>query len=319
MPPASQSAARTLICGSLAVDTIMVFPDRFGRHILADQVHMLSVSFQIGTMRREWGGCAGNIAYNLKALGGAPVVMATTGDDDGPYRDRLAGLGIATDGMRTVPGSYTAQAYIITDLDNNQITAFHPGAMNFSHENRIGDVGGVALGIVAPDGRDGMRAHVEQFAAARIPFMFDPGQGLPLFSGPELIEMIDAATYLAVNDYEGSMLVERTGLSLEALARRVEALVVTMGADGSCIHTEGGVVTIPAVAPAAVVDPTGCGDAYRGGLLYGIGAGWDWERTGRLAAIMGSLKIASQGGQNHDASRAAVAERYAQAFGGDPW
>jgi len=310
---------RTLICGSLAFDTIMVFPDRFGRHILPDQVHMLSVSFQIGQMRREWGGCAGNIAYNLKAIGGAPVVMATLGDDGTPYRERLGNLDIAADGVRTVAGTYTAQAFIITDLDDNQITAFHPGAMNCSHENRVGDVAGVALGIVAPDGRDGMRAHVEQFANANIPFMFDPGQGLPLFSGAELIEMIDAATYLAVNDYEGRLLAERTGLALEEIARRVEALVVTQGADGSAIHTDGRVLTIPAVAPAALSDPTGCGDAYRAGLLYGIGQEWGWERTGRLAAILGALKIAAQGGQNHAVDREAMAVLYDETFHGDLW
>jgi adenosine kinase len=312
-------ALRTLICGSLAVDTIMVFPDRFGRHILADQVHMLSVSFQIGAMRREWGGCAGNIAYNLKGLGGEPVVMATVGDDGAAYRERLASLGVAADGVRTAPGSYTAQAYIITDLDNNQITAFHPGAMNHSHLCRVGDVPGIGLGIVAPDGRDGMRSHVEQFANAKIPFMFDPGQGLPLFSGPELIEMIDAATYLAVNDYEGSLLAERTGLTLEAIARRVDALVVTRGGDGSQIYTEGRTLTIPAVAPAAVVDPTGCGDAYRAGLLYGIGQGWDWERTGRLAAVLGTLKIAAQGGQNHAVTRERVAAVHDAAFAATLW
>jgi len=298
---------RTLICGSLAFDTIMVFPDRFARHILAEQVHMLSVSFQIGEMRREWGGCAGNIAYNLKGLGGTPVVMATLGDDGAPYRERLGSLSIAADGVRTAAGTYTAQAYIITDLDDNQITAFHPGAMNASHENRVGDVDDIALGIVAPDGRDGMRAHVEQFASAGIPFVFDPGQGLPLFSGPELIEMIDAATYLAVNDYEGRLLAERTGLSLEAIAGRVEALIVTQGADGSRIHEGGRMLVLPAVKPATLVDPTGCGDAYRAGILYGIVNGWPWERTGRLAAVLGSLKIGSRGGQNHSVDRDTVA------------
>jgi adenosine kinase len=312
-------SSRTLICGSLAFDTIMVFPDRFGRHILPHQVHMLSVSFQIGQMRREWGGCAGNIAYNLKAISGDPVVMATLGDDGAPYRDRLARLGISADGVRTVPGTYTAQAYIITDLDDNQITAFHPGAMNCSHENGVADVSDIGLGIVAPDGRDGMRAHVEQFANAGIPFVFDPGQGLPLFSGPELIEMIDAATYLAVNDYEAELLAERTGLAQEDLARRVEAMVVTQGADGSRIHADGRVLQIPPVAPTALVDPTGCGDAYRAGLLYGIARQWDWERTGRLAAILGSVKIASQGGQNHALDRDTVAAIYAETFAGNLW
>jgi adenosine kinase len=313
MPP------RTLICGSLAYDTIMVFRDRFARHILPEQTHLLSVSFQIGEMRREWGGCAGNIAYNLKALGGEPVVMATLGDDGAPYRERLAGLGVATDGVRTVSGTFTAQAFIITDLDDNQITAFHPGAMNASHENRIGDVGDIGLGIVAPDGREGMRLHVEQFKRAGIPFVFDPGQGLPLFSGPELVEMIDAATYVAVNDYEGRLLAERTGLALEAIAERVDALIVTLGGDGSAIHAEGRTIRLPAVKPESLVDPTGCGDAYRAGLLYGIASGWEWERTGRLAATLGSLKIASRGGQNHAVSRETVAKLHYEQFAVNLW
>jgi adenosine kinase len=310
---------RTLICGSLALDTIMVFPDRFARHILPHQTHVLSVSFQIGELRREWGGCAGNIAYNLKALGGEPVVMATVGDDGSAYADRLAALGIATDGLRAVAGTYTAQAYIITDLDDNQITAFHPGAMNHSHVNRIADVDDIALGIVAPDGREGMRSHVRDFAAAGIPFIFDPGQGLPLFSGDELIEMIDCADYLAVNDYEGRLLAERTGLSLAQLAARVDALIVTLGGEGSRIHADGQVLDIPTVKPRALVDPTGCGDAYRAGLLYGIAQGWGWQRTGRLASLLGSLKIASRGGQNHVIDRERLAVVYADHFGESLW
>jgi len=310
---------RTLICGSLAYDTIMVFRDRFARHILPEQLHLLSVSFQIGEMRREWGGCAGNIAYNLQGLGGAPVVMATLGDDGVPYRERMDELGIAQDGVRTVPGMFTAQAFIITDLDDNQITAFHPGAMNASHENRVGDVERIALGIVAPDGRDGMRAHVEQFANAKIPFIFDPGQGLPLFSGPELLEMIDAATYLAVNDYEGRLLAERTGVSLDSIARRVDAVIETLGGEGSRIHTGGRALSIPAVPATAVVDPTGCGDAYRAGLLYGIAHGFAWERTGRLAGLLGTLKIASRGGQNHPISRDAMGALYHEKFGEYLW
>jgi adenosine kinase len=223
------------------------------------------------------------------------------------------------DGVRPVPGTFTAQAFIITDLDDNQITAFHPGAMNSSHENRVGDVADIALGIVAPDGREGMRSHVEQFAAAKIPFVFDPGQGLPLFSGPELTEMIDAASFVAVNDYEGSLLAERTGLSLEAIASRVDALIVTRGGEGSRIHAEGRMFDLPAVKPSGLVDPTGCGDAYRAGLLYGIASGWEWERTGRLAATLGSIKIASRGGQNHRIDRDIVGERYHAAFGAYPW
>ena len=314
MPDPARSAPRTLICGSLALDTIMVFPDRFARHILPGETHMLSVSFQIGEMRREWGGCAGNIAYNLKGLGGEPVVMATVGDDGG-YLERLAAQNIAADGVRVVPGTYTAQAFIITDLDDNQITAFHPGAMNESHRNRVGDVVGIALGIVAPDGREGMRSHVREFAAAHVPFIFDPGQGLPLFSGAELIEMVDCAKYVAVNDYEARLLAERTGLSIETIAARVDALIVTRGGDGSRIYTDGTVLEIPAVRPAALVDPTGCGDAYRAGLLYGIGQRWDWERTGRLASLLGSIKIASRGGQNHALGRDAVAALYGERFG----
>jgi adenosine kinase len=313
MPP------RTLICGSLAIDTITVFPDRFSRHILPEQTHVLSVSFQITEMRREWGGCAGNIAYNLKGLGGDPVVMATVGDDGGAYVERLSSFGIATDAVRTVAGTFTAQAYIITDLDDNQITAFHPGAMNQAHMNHVSDVDRIALGIVAPDGRDGMAAHVREFAAARIPFVFDPGQGLPLFSGPELIEMIDCADYVAVNDYEARMLAERTGLSEKEIAARVDAMIVTLGADGSRIHAGGTVFEIPTLTPTKLVDPTGCGDAYRAGLLYGIGQGWDWDRTGRLASLLGSLKIASRGGQNHIVDRDALAAIYHKQYGHHLW
>jgi adenosine kinase len=312
-------APRTLVCGSLALDTIMVFPDRFARHILPEQTHMLSVSFLVGEMRREWGGCAGNIAYNLKALGGEPVVMATIGGDDRAYPERLASLGIATDGLRAVEGTYTAQAFIITDLDDNQITAFHPGAMNHAHANHVGDVSNIALGIVAPDGREGMRAHVREMKDASIPFIFDPGQGMPLFSGDELIEMIDSAKYLAVNDYEARLLGERTGLALPDIAARVDALIVTLGGDGSRIYTDGMVLDVPSVAPAALVDPTGCGDAYRAGLLYGIAHGWDWQRTGRLASILGSVKIASRGGQNHIVDRDRLASLYAERFGGSLW
>jgi len=310
---------RTLVCGSLAFDTIMVFPDRFARHILPDQTHMLSVAFQISDMRREWGGCAGNIAYNLQALGGAPVVMATLGQDGGAYRERLAALGVATDGLTVVDSAYTAQAFIITDLDDNQITAFHPGAMNASHVNRVGDVRDVGLGIVAPDGKDGMQRHAAQFAAAKVPFLLDPGQGLPLFTGSELATMIEQASWLAVNDYEARLLGERTGWSIAEMAERVDALVITLGGEGSVIHAGGSTWTIPAVPATELKDPTGCGDAYRAGLLYGIAQGWDWERAGRLAAVLGSLKIASRGGQNHTVTREIVASRYRTAFGDDPW
>ncbi|HEY2906034.1 MAG TPA: carbohydrate kinase family protein [Vicinamibacterales bacterium] len=306
---------RTLICGSLAYDTIMVFPDRFARHILPEQTHVLSVCFQVGEMRREWGGCAGNIAYNLRAVGGAAVVMATLGKDGGGYRDRLREHGIGVDGVREIDDTFTAQAFIITDLDDNQITAFHPGAMNHAHVNRVGEVGDIGLGIVAPDGKDGMLSHTEQFDAAGIPFIFDPGQGLPLFSGTELLTMIERGSYLTVNDYEAKLLSDRTGLSLEGLAERVDALVVTLGGEGSVIHAEGATYMIPAVKPSAIVDPTGCGDAYRAGLLYGIAEGFDWDRTGKLASVLGSLKIASRGAQNHVVNREIVAALYLEAFG----
>jgi adenosine kinase len=306
---------RTLICGSLAYDTIMVFPDRFARHILPEQTHMLSVCFQVGEMRREWGGCAGNIAYNLRALGGEPVVMATLGDDGAAYRDRLDEQGISTDGVRQIRGSFTAQAFIITDLDDNQITAFHPGAMNHAHVNRVDDVRGIKLGIISPDGKEGMVAHADQFAEAGIPFIFDPGQGLPLFRGSELVAMIERAAYLTVNDYEGKLLSERTGLSLEALSELVDALVVTLGGEGSTIYADGSTYAIPPVKPRAVIDPTGCGDAYRAGLLYGIAQGFDWDRCGKLASVLGSLKIASRGAQNHAVNREIVAALYSEAFG----
>jgi adenosine kinase len=312
-------APRTLICGSLARDTIMVFPDRFSRHILPDQTRVLSVSFQIGEMRQEWGGCAGNIAYNLKAIGGEPVVMATVGDDGDAYEQRLDSLHIARDGVRIVAGAFTAQAFIITDLDDNQITAFHPGAMNRSELNDVRDVGGIALGIVAPDGKEGMQSHVRGFAAAGIPFIFDPGQGLPLFTGDELVSMIEAADYVAVNDYEARLLCERTGLALPDIAARLQALIVTLGGDGSQIYNDGEVISVPAVRPTALVDPTGCGDAYRAGLLYGIAHGWDWTRTGRLAALLGAVKIASRGGQNHSLDREQLAALYRENFGGSLW
>jgi len=310
---------RTLICGSLAYDTIMVFPDHFGRHILPERTHMISVSFTVGDMRREWGGCAGNIAYNLKAIGGEPVVMATIGDDGAAYRDRLQALGIATDGLAALPGTFTAQAFIITDLDDNQITAFHPGAMVRSHELNVGNVRDVGLGIVAPDGRDGMRQHAAQFRAAGIPYVFDPGQGMPLFTGDELIEMIDGAAVVTVNDYEAQLLAERTGLSEEAIARRVDALVVTLGSEGSRIHAGGATIHVPAVPAAGIVDPTGCGDAYRAGLLYGMAQRWDWQKSGRLASLLGSMKIASRGGQNHAVNRDAVASLFSKQFRSDLW
>jgi adenosine kinase len=305
----------TLICGSIAYDTIMVFKDFFKNHILAEKIHILNVAFLVPDMRRELGGCAGNIAYNLSMLGGNPLIMATVGDDCEPYASRLESLGLNQSHVRRVAGTYTAQAFITTDLADNQITAFHPGAMNFSHENHVGDAKEVALGIVAPDGRDGMLQHAREFHEAGIPFMFDPGQGLPMFDGNELMDFIQKADYVAVNDYECQLLLERTGLSLEALAKLVKGLIVTQGADGSVIYAGGREIRIPSVKAEQVVDPTGCGDAYRAGLLYGLANGMDLESTGRLGSLMGALKIAQRGGQNHAFSRGEIDQCYFETFG----
>ncbi|MCZ7565859.1 MAG: carbohydrate kinase family protein [Burkholderiales bacterium] len=310
---------RTLICGSIAFDNIMVFQGRFKEHILPEQIHILNVAFLVPDLRREFGGCAGNIGYNLKLLGGEPLVMAAVGEDAGPYLERLDAFGLARDHVRTVPGTLTAQAFITTDLDDNQITAFHPGAMNHSHLNHVAPELDSGLAIVAPDGREGMVQHVRELAAAGIPFVFDPGQGLPMFSGAELLEMIGRASYLAVNDYEGKLIEEKTGRDLASLAGMVQALVVTRGAAGSVILAGGRRYEIPAVEAEQVVDPTGCGDAYRAGLLYGIGAAWEWPKTGRLASLMGSIKVASRGGQNHRPTREALDARYRQAFGAPLW
>jgi adenosine kinase len=266
-------------------------------------------------MRREYGGCAGNIAYNLKLLGGKPVIMATVGDDSGLYMQRLAHLGMDSGHVRHIPDTYTAQAFITTDLDDNQITAFHPGAMNESHANRIQDAQDIGLGIVSPDGRDGMLTHARQFHEAGIPFIFDPGQGLPMFSGAELLDFLRLADWCTVNDYEAKLLCERTGRDLADLAREVKALVVTLGGNGSEIYADGQRLSIPIVAPESMMDPTGCGDAYRSGLLYGIGRGWGWEKTGRLASLMGSIKIAHRGGQNHKPTRDDIAEHFERTFG----
>ena len=312
----------TLICGSIAYDTIMVFRDRFKNHILADQLHILNVAFLVPDMRREFGGCAGNIAYSLQMLGGDALIMATVGDDYAPYAERLGKLEISQRHIRKVPGSFTAQAFITTDLDDNQITAFHPGAMNHSHENRVKDAlegSRVTLGIVAPDGRDGMLQHAREFHEAGIPFIFDPGQGLPMFGREELLEFVRMADYVTVNDYEARMLEERTGKTVEDLAKLVKAFVVTLGPRGSLVHTAGSPLEIPCVKAPEIVDPTGCGDAFRAGLLYGIAGGMDWETTGRLASLLGSIKIASRGGQNHTCSRDEIAERYRSAFGTRPW
>lgn len=305
----------TLICGSIAYDTIMVFNDHFKNHILPEKIHILNVAFLVPDMRREFGGCAGNIAYNLQMIGGAPLIMATVGDDYQPYDYRLQKLNLAQTHIRPVRDTFTAQAFITTDLADNQITAFHPGAMNFSHQNHVTDAKDVSLGIIAPDGRDGMVQHAREFHEAGIPFLFDPGQGLPMYNGEELLDFIDKADYVAVNDYEGQLLQERTGCTLEALAKLVKGLVVTKGAEGSVIYANGQQIEIPCVKPEAMIDPTGCGDAYRAGLLFGIANNMDWQTAGQLGSLMGALKIAQRGGQNHSFSRDEINQRYFEAFG----
>ena len=312
-----------LICGSMAFDNIMVFEGRFKEHILPDQVHILNVAFLVPELRREYGGCAGNIAYNLKMISARPeeepLIMASVGEDADPYFHRLADLGLDARHVATIPQTFTAQAFITTDLDDNQITAFHPGAMSFSQVNHVSDADDVRLGIVAPDGREAMQQHAREFAAAGVPFIFDPGQGLPMFNGDELMEFIDLADYVAVNDYEAKLLADRTGRSIGALAKLVKGLVVTMGAEGSQIHADGQRIDVPCVKADKVVDPTGCGDAYRAGLLFGIVNELDWDETGRLASIMGSVKIGHRGAQNHRLTRIEIGELYAKNFGFSLW
>jgi adenosine kinase len=305
----------SLICGSLAFDSIMVFGGRFSEALLADQLHKINVAFLVPELRREFGGCAGNIAYNLKLLGGDPLIMATIGKDGTPYLERLEQLQISTRNIRTIEHAYTAQAFITTDSDNNQITAFHPGAMTQSHVNSVAAAASVKLAIVAPDGRDGMLQHARDCVAQNIPFIFDPGQGLPMFNGKELEYFIELASYVAVNDYEAELLMERTGLTLEKIAQRVKALIVTRGELGADIFVNGEHIAIPPVKVGAVVDPTGCGDAFRAGILYGLTNDMDWPTTGRLGSLMGAIKIAHQGGQNHTPSRQEIEQRFEQAFG----
>ncbi len=309
-----------LICGSMAFDNIMVFEGRFREHILPDQIHILNIAFLVPEVRREFGGCAGNIAYNLKLLGGEPLIMATVGDDFGTYRTRLERLGMNLDLVRGIDGLLTAQAYITTDLDDNQITAFHPGAMNESHRTQVPDLSGIesagiSIAIVSPDGSVGMRDHAAQLHAAGIPFIFDPGQQLPTFDGADLRRFVELANWVAVNSYEAHLLAERTGWNEQELASRVEALIVTRGADGSTIWAGGERHEIPPVKPAAINDPTGCGDAYRAGLLHGIDRRHSWPETGRLASLLGALKIAHRGTQNHQFTPESLQKDYRKAFG----
>ena len=304
-----------LICGSFAYDTIMVFQDHFKNHILPEQVHILNVSFLVPDMRREFGGCAGNIAYNLNLLGGEGKPMGTVGTDFKPYADWMDSRGISREHILEIEGQYTAQAYITTDQDDNQITAFHPGAMNFAHENQVSSAKDCTIGLVSPDGRDGMIQHAEQFAEAGIPFMFDPGQGMPMFDGADLLRFAEQAQWLAFNDYEAKLMQERTGKSPEQLAQMVDAVIVTRGGEGSTIYTRDKQHEIPAAKTACLEDPTGCGDAYRSGLLYGLMNDMDWEVTGRIAALMGAIKIEHAGTQNHSFTRDEFDQRFKDQFG----
>jgi adenosine kinase len=304
-----------LICGSFAYDTIMVFKDKFKNHILPDKVHILNVAFYVPEMRREFGGCAGNIAYNLKLLGGEPLPMGTVGSDFGPYAAWMDVIGIDRTHVTLIEDRFTAQAYITTDTDDNQITAFHPGAMDASHENRVTDASGIRIGMVSPDGRQGMIDHASQFADAGIPFIFDPGQGLPMFDREDLNTFIDQASWVSVNDYELQLLQERTGMSPHEIAERVEALIVTLGGEGSHIYTDKQRIDIPAAPVTRLNDPTGCGDAYRGGLLFGLMNQLDWETTGRIAALMGAIKIEQHGTQNHSFTLDEFRSRYRSSFG----
>lgn len=305
-----------LICGSLAYDTVMVFPGRFRDHILPDKIHMLNVAFLAPKLTRYFGGCAGNIAYNLKLLGGEGHACGAVGHDFGPYADWFAANGLSDRFIRRLDDEYTAQAYITTDLDDNQITAFHPGAMNRSHEINVPADAGIKVGILAPDGREGMIRHAEQFAAAGVPFIFDPGQAMPLFSQQDFDAFIDQATWITVNDYEGQLLQERTGLDPKRIAERVEAYIVTRGAEGSRVHLRGGrTVEIPCVRAGQVLDPTGCGDAYRAGLIYGLSRDMDWETTGRIASLIGAIKIAHSGTQHHRFTPEEFGEKFRDTFG----
>jgi adenosine kinase len=305
---------KALICGSVAFDTIMVFQDRFKNHILPDKIHMLNVSFLVPQMRREYGGCAGNIAYNLKLLGDVGYPMATVGRDFGLYADWMRQTGVPADYVKLIESEHTAQGFVTTDLDNNQIWAFHPGAMQQSHLNTVPVRSDIAIGIVAPDGRDGMIQHANQFSEAGIPFIFDPGQGLPMFDGKDLKRFVEQATWVAVNDYEWQMIQQKTGWTESDVTQLAEALIVTRGPDGSVIHTKGGPIEIPCATPEAVVDPTGCGDAYRAGLIHGLLHGLDWKTTGRIASLMGAIKIEALGTQNHKFTPAEFKQRLSTAF-----
>ena len=306
-----------LITGSMAYDTIMVFPDSFKNHIIPEKVHILNVCFLVPEMRKEFGGCAGNIAYNLGLLGEASIPMATVGEDFKPYKKWLKKYGMNRQCIVKIKDTFTAQAYLTTDMDDNQIIAFHPGAMNHAHQNKITADLGISLAIVAPDGKQAMLEHAEQLYALNIPFFFDPGQGLPMFNAKELNRFIEIADFVAVNDYESEMLSKTTGLSIEQIAAKVDALIVTRGAKGSEIHSNGRIINIPAAPISKAIDPTGCGDAFRAGLLYGVKHQLDWETSGRMAALLGAIKIEHPGTQNHQFTLREFKTRYAESFGSE--
>ncbi len=306
-----------LICGSIAYDTIMVFPDHFKNHILPEKVHILNVSFMVPEMRREFGGCAGNIAYNLKLLHGQAIPMATVGKDFENYAAWMDAKGIIRDQIRIIDDVFTGQAFITTDLDDNQITAFHPGAMSYAHENKVTDADNISIGIISPDGRDGMLQHAAQFYDEGIPFIFDPGQGMPMFNGYELKKFIEQASWVCVNDYEWEMMQRHTGYSPHEVAELVQALIITKGGEGAVIYTSDKQHSIPVAKVEKVVDPTGCGDAFRAGILYGLMNDLDWEATGRLASLMGAIKIEHHGTQNHTFDRTSLENRFKDSFGFD--
>lgn len=305
----------TLITGSFAYDTIMVFQDQFKKHILPEQVHILNVCFYVPELRREFGGCAGNITYNLMLLGGDPIPMGTVGQDFDAYRKWLTDNGINLTHVTEIPNTFTAQAFLTTDIDNNQIIAFHPGAMAQAHQNKVADATDITLGIVAPDGREAMIEHATQFAYSGIPFIFDPGQGLPMFTAKELETFIEKATYVVVNDYESELLLEKTGKRIEQIAATVEAFIITRGAKGADIYHANTCIHIDAAPIRVAKDPTGCGDAFRAGLLYGIRHRLDWRTSGQIASLLGAIKIEQHGTQNHRFSKTEFEARYRESFG----
>lgn len=308
---------KALICGSYAFDSIMTFHDRFKNHILPDKVHILNVSFLVPNMRKEFGGCAGNITYNLNLLGANAIPMATVGEDFVSYKNWLDKCGIDYSYIKVIENTYTGQAFITTDLDDNQITAFHPGAMNESHKNKISVVNDIAIGIVSPDGKDGMLEHARDFYNMNVPFIFDPGQGMPMFSSDELKNFIKQASWIALNDYESQMLADKTGLSITEIANEVKALIITKGKEGSEIYVNNEIIKIIPTKACETLDPTGCGDAYRAGLIFGIMNNLDWKSTGQLASVLGAIKVAHLGTQNHSFDIETIIKTYKQQYGED--